>query len=108
MNATKIIELNGDYYVINDEGVDVGDWFYCSDNTNYAHIFFCVGLTENTHLQVLNGLKFGRYDGGGEFDYEENPYGDWNICYSYKIIASTKELEGVPTIKYQNSNTINI
>ena len=80
-----LIKLKNQYYLTSDDKINIGDWFYCSDNTNYAHIFKCIGLTDDTHLQVSS----------------KNGYGDWDIDYSFKIVASTKKLNGVKFLKFK-------
>jgi len=88
MKLNKIVKVDGDYYEITNEKINVGDWFIWSDDINY--IFKCIGHTEGTHLQVSNDDVFGGYDADNGSDY-----GDWAICYSYKIVASTKVIDGV-------------
>ena len=63
---------------LEDEEIEVGDEFYCSDRTNYAHLFTCSGHTDNTHLQVKSDNEYG--------------YGDWSICYSKKVIARQSQI----------------
>lgn len=63
---------------LEDEKIEVGDEFYCSDRTNYAHLFTCSGHTDNTHLQVKSDNEYG--------------YGDWAICYSKKVIARQSQI----------------
>ena len=63
---------------LEDKKIEIGDKFYCSDNTNYAHILTCSGYTNDTHLQAKSNNKYG--------------YGDWNICYSKKVIATQEQL----------------
>ena len=63
---------------LEDERIEVGDKFYCSDRTNYTHLFTCSGHTDNTHLQVKSDNEYG--------------YGDWAICYSKKVIARQSQI----------------
>lgn len=63
---------------LEDERIEVGDEFYCSDRTNYTHLFACSGHTGNTHLQVKSDNEYG--------------YGDWAICYSKKVIARQSQI----------------
>ena len=63
---------------LEDERIEVGDEFYCSDRTNYTHLFTCSGHTDNTHLQVKSDNEYG--------------YGDWAICYSKKVIARQSQI----------------
>jgi hypothetical protein len=100
-NDNMLVELENEYYIASNDKINVGDWFYCSDNTNYAYIFKCIGLTDDTHLQVSNENIFGGYgsnDGG---------YGDWDIDYSHKIIASTKMLDGIKYLKLKKADIFN-
>jgi len=97
-----LVELDGNYYITNKDKIKAGDWFYCSDNTNYAYVFKCIGLTEDTHLKVLNKNVF-----GGFIANSKSKYGDWAICYSHKIIASTKEIKTVKHLKLNKADIIN-
>lgn len=98
-----LVELENEYYTTNNDKINVGDWFYCSDNANYAFIFKCIGLTDNTHLQVSNENIFGGYGG----DFKNFPYCDWHLCYSHKITASTKKLGGVKYFKLKRADIFN-
>ena len=102
-NADMLVELENEYYITSNGKINVGDWFYCSDNTNYARIFKCIGLTDDTHLQVSNENIFGGYGG----DFKNHPYGDWNIECSHKIVGSTKMLDGVKYLKLKKADIFN-
>lgn len=109
MNNRTLIQLENEYYVINDDKINIGDWFYCSDRINYAHIFKCIGLTDDTYLQVSNQntKEFGTYYDPDQ-EANEYPYGDWALCYSYKIIASTnKLLNDVELLNFQKADNYN-
>ena len=102
-NGNMLVELENEFYITSGDKINVGDWFYCSDNTNYAYIFKCIGLTEDTHLRVSNKNVFGGYGG----DCKNYPYGDWSIEYSHKIVGSTKMLEGVKYLKLKKADVFN-
>ena len=102
-NEDMLVELENEYYITNGDKINIGDWFYCSDNTNYAYIFKCIGLTEDTHIQVSNENIFGGYGG----DFKNHPYGDWSIEYSHKIVGSTKMLDGVKYLKLKKADIFN-
>ncbi len=98
-----VTKSNGCYeynhlYELSNDNIEVGDWFFCTDKTNYEFIFKCIGLTDDTHLKVKNGLGIGEYYNyfDNEFDLIENPYGDWNLCYSYKIVKTTDKALNLP------------
>lgn len=98
-----LIKLNNEYYITNNDEIKTGDWFYCSDNTNYAHIFKCIGITEPEHLQVSNANIFGGYGPGNG-----SSYGDWFKYYSKKIIASTKKLDGIKHLIFKEADYLNL
>lgn len=81
-------------YVLSNEEIKENDWFYCSDKTNYRHIFKCIGLTEPENLKVKNSKEIGCYFVKNNTD----GYGDWAKCYSKKIIATTDKSLGLPLI----------
>lgn len=97
-----LVQLDKEYYITNNENIGIGDWFYCTDRTNYAYIFKCIGLTDDTHLQVSNENIFGGFGANNGDDY-----GDWDICYSHKIEASTKMLNGVRYLEFKNGDVHN-
>jgi hypothetical protein len=102
-DTEMLVELENEFYITNNDEINVGDWFYCSDNTNYAYIFKCIGLTDDTHLQVSNENIFGGFGG----DFKNHPYGDWNIEYSHKIVGSTKMLDDVKYLKLKKADIFN-
>ena len=101
------IILNNEIYKTSNEEIKIGDWFYCTDRTNYAHIFKCIDVSEED-LSVFNGDKFGEF-----FDKFNNPsldddiYGDWAKCSSYKITHSTNGLDGTIKIDFNELIEIN-
>lgn len=101
-NNEMLVELENEYYITSNDKIHISDWFYCSDNTNYAYIFKCIGLTDDTDLQVSNENIFGGYGANNGSEY-----GDWNIDYSHKIVASTKMLDGVKHLKFRRADLFN-
>jgi len=93
----ELIKTDQYWLVCSDEEIKVGDWFYCSDRTNYSYTFQCFGLTNDTHLKVKSDNEFG--------------YGDWDISYSKKIIYhrplnNAPVLEGVPLLPEWNEEDV--
>ena len=66
------------YLVSLTEEIAVGDYFICSDNTNYTHLLKCSGHTGTTHLKAKSDNQFG--------------YGDWPVCYSRKVAVGHHQI----------------
>lgn len=57
--------------------INFGDLFYCSDNTNFAHILICSGHSGKDYVKSPSSNEYG--------------YADWPVEYCKKVVAiSTK------------------
>lgn len=77
----KIIKLNSELYIIDVEAkIKEGDLIFWKDpdsETNFLHVI--KKFTDNTHIQIPSSNEFG--------------YGDWNLEYAYKVIATPEQLD---------------